>query len=82
MLDNTSQFLEALQILIFCLVCRAVNVPNIKKHSFLKRKLFVSVSSAETTAKTADVPVEGQMAKWNQSLDPLYALLLSLQFHA
>jgi hypothetical protein len=61
--------------LIFCLVLRAVNVPNIKKYHFLKRKLFVTVSNdsnPETTvAKTADVRVEGQMAKWNQSMDLL-----------
>jgi hypothetical protein len=59
--------------LIFCLVLRAVNVPSIKKYPLIKRKLFVTVSNPETTAnlKTADVRVEGQMAKWNQNLDPL-----------
>jgi hypothetical protein len=36
-----------------------------------KRKVFVTVSSPETKAKTANVPVEGQVAKWNQILDPL-----------
>jgi hypothetical protein len=34
-------------------------------------ELFVTVSNAETTAKTADVRVEAQMAKWNQNLDAL-----------
>ena len=58
-------------ILIVSLVLRAVNVPSIKKYRFLKRKLFVTVTNAETTAKTADVPVEGNMAKWNQALDEL-----------
>jgi hypothetical protein len=57
------------------LVLRAENAPSIKKHNFLKRKLFVAVSSGdsspETTAKTADVPVERQMAKWNQNFDAL-----------
>jgi hypothetical protein len=57
--------------LIFCLVLRANNVPSIKKYPFLKRKLLVTVSNPETTAKTADVRVEGQMANWNQNLDPL-----------
>jgi hypothetical protein len=32
---------------------------------------FVTVSDPEITAKTADVPVERQMAKWNQILDAL-----------
>jgi hypothetical protein len=58
-------------IVIFCLVLRADNVPSISKYSFLKRKLFVTVSSPETTAKTADVEVEGQMTEWNQNLDAL-----------
>ena len=57
--------------LIFCLVLRAVNVPSIKKYHFLQRKLFVTVSNPETTAKTADVRVEGHIAKWNQNLDAL-----------
>jgi len=57
--------------LIFCLVHRAHNVPSIKKLLFVKRTLFVTVSNTVTTAKTADVRVEGQMAKWNQSLDAL-----------
>jgi hypothetical protein len=51
------------------------------KYPLLKRKLFVTVSNAGTTAKTADVRVEGQMAKWNQSLDTLWVFRLSLQFH-
>jgi L-rhamnose mutarotase len=59
------------QFLIFSLVLRALNVPNIKKYSLLKRGLFVTVSNAETTTKTTDVRAEGQMAKWNQNLDPL-----------
>jgi hypothetical protein len=68
--------------LILCLVLWAVNVPNIKKFPFLKRNVFVTVSNGETTvAKTADVRVEGQMAKWNQSLDPLYAFPRSPQFY-
>jgi hypothetical protein len=58
-------------VLIFSLVLRAENVPSIKKYHFLKRKLFVAVSSLGTTAKTADVPVERQIAKWNQILDAL-----------
>ena len=57
--------------LIFFLVLRAVNVPTLKKYRFLKRRLFVTVSNPETTAKTTDVPVERQIAKWNQNLDPL-----------
>jgi hypothetical protein len=57
--------------LIISIVLQAVNVPNIKKYCFLKRKVFVIVSNPETTAKTADVPVERQMANWNQTLDPL-----------
>ncbi|KAN0126434.1 hypothetical protein V8E52_000074 [Russula decolorans] len=52
-------------------VLRAVNIPlaSIKKYPLFKRKLFVTVSNPETTAKTADVRVEGQMAKWNQNMD-------------
>jgi|SRR6267154_2214841 len=61
-------------VLIFCLVLRAVNVPNIKKYTLLNRNLFVTVSNAETTAKTADVRVEGHMAKWNQNLDVLWVV--------
>jgi hypothetical protein len=60
--------------LTFSLVLRAENVPTIKKYHLLKRKLFVAVSSdasPETTAKTTDVPVERQTAKWNQILDVL-----------
>ena len=57
--------------LIVCLVLRAVNAPIVKKYRFLDRKLFVTVSNAKTTAKTADVRVEKQIAKWDQSLDPL-----------
>jgi len=61
-----------LWFLIFCLlVLRAVNVPSIKKYSLLKRKPFVAVSNHEIMAKTADVRVEGQMARWNQNLDAL-----------
>jgi hypothetical protein len=58
-------------VLIFFLVLRAVNVSSIKKYFFLKRKLFVTLSNPETTAKTAEVPVERHMANWNQNLDPL-----------
>ena len=57
--------------LISRLVLRADNFPSIKKYPLLKRRLFVAVSDSETTAKTADVRVEGRMAKWNQSLDAL-----------
>ena len=56
--------------LIFYLVHRAVNVPSIKKY-FLKRNLLVAVSNSGTVAKTKDVPVQGQMAEWNQKLDGL-----------
>ena len=58
-------------LLTLCLVLRVDNVPSIKKYRFLKRKLFITVSNPERTAKTKDVPVEGQIAKWNQNLDPL-----------
>ena len=68
--------------LIFSLVLRAVNLPSIKKNIFLERRLFVTVSNAETTAKTTDAPVEGQTANWNQNLDILYAFPLFLQFYA
>ena len=68
-------------VLIFFLVLRAVNVSSIKKYFFLKRKLFVTLSNPETTAKTADVAVERHTANWNQSLDPLQVLPLSLQFY-
>ena len=73
MLINKSQFLatDASSFLIFYLVLWAADVPIIKKHGFFKRKLFVTVSNAETTAQTADVPVERQMAKWDQTLDLL-----------
>ena len=67
------------RILIFSLVLHAVNVPSVKKH-FLKRKLCVAVSDSETTATTKDVPVKGNMANWNQNLDPLWVFPLSLQF--
>ena len=67
---------------IFCLVLRAVNVPSIKKYFFLKSKLFVIVSNPETTAETANVPVKGQIAKWNQILDALYVFPLFLQLYA
>ena len=76
MLINKYQFLDAPIDFNLCLVVRAVNVPSIK-YSFLKRKLYVTVSNADTTAKTADVPVERQMAQWNQNLDPLYVFPLS-----
>jgi hypothetical protein len=66
---------------IFLLVLHAVNVPSIKKYRILKRNIFVTVSDLETTAKTADVPVMGQMANWNQNLGPLYAFHLFLQFY-
>ena len=65
--------------LILCLVLRAVDVPTIKRYAFLKRKLFVTVSNPETTVKTVDVRVEGQMAKWYQNLDLLYVFPLFLQ---
>jgi hypothetical protein len=68
---NKSQFLDASIVFNPCLVLRAVNVPIVKKYRFLKRNLFVTVSNPEKTAKTTDVPVDGQMAKWNQSLDSL-----------
>jgi hypothetical protein len=58
--------------LIFGLVVRAYNVPSIKKNRFLKRKFFVTVSKLGTTARTTDVRVQGQIAKWNQKLDALY----------
>ena len=45
------------------------------------RKVFVSVSNLGTTMKTGDVHVEGQMAKWNQKLDALYAFPLSVEFY-
>ena len=77
---SLSYSLDATIFLIFRLVVRARNVPNIKKNSFFKRKLFVTVSNIKTTAKTAEVRVEGQMAKWNQKLDALYIFPLSLQF--
>ena len=48
---------------------------------FSKRKLYVQVSNPETTVKTADVLVEGHIAKWNQKLDPLYVFPISLQFY-
>jgi hypothetical protein len=70
-LIKKSEFFDAIAFITFCLVHRAVNVPSIKKYSFLKRKLLVTVSNSETTAKTAEVRVEGQMVKWNQKLDLL-----------
>ena len=78
---SLSYSLDATIFLIFRLVVRARNVPNIKKNSFFKRKLFVTVSNIKTTAKTAEVRVEGQMAKWNQKLDALYVFPLCLQFY-
>jgi hypothetical protein len=80
-LINKSQFLDASIVFKLCLVLRAVDVPNIKKYSLLKRNLFVTVSNAQTTAKTADVRVEGQMAEWNQNLDALWVSHISLQFY-
>ncbi len=73
MLMNKSLLLLGASIVItFFLVVRADNVPSIKKYPlFKKRKFFVTVSNPETTAKTADIPVEGQKAKWNQNLDAL-----------
>ena len=56
---------------ILCLVLRAVNVPSIRKYFIKKRMFFVTVYNPETTTKTADVPVERRVAKWNQILDPL-----------
>jgi hypothetical protein len=72
-LINKSLFLDAPIVLTFCSVVRADNVPSMKKNPFLKRQFFVTVSSSEseTTAKTADVHLEGQIAKWNQDLEPL-----------
>ncbi len=67
--------------LISRLVVRAHNVPSIKKNIFSRRKLFVTVSNLGTRAKTTDVQVQGQIAKWNQKLDALYAFPLSLQFY-
>jgi hypothetical protein len=77
-------FVEALLLLVTFLLSansseKYSNVPNIKKYSLLKRKLFATVSNDETTTKTADVRVEGQMAKWNQNLHPLSVFYLSLQ---
>ena len=71
MLIIKSKFLDNLTFSIFCLVLRADNVPSIKKHLFKDRTFFVIVFNPKTTAKTTDVPVERQMAKWNQILDPL-----------
>jgi len=63
------QFVDAFDdVQIFCLVLRAENVPSIKKYGLFKRKVFVTVSNRETTAKTANAWVEGKMAKWNQNL--------------
>ena len=66
--------------LIFRLVVRACNVPSINKNQFLKRKLFVTVSKLGTTAKTTDVHVQGQIAKWNQKLDALYVFPVHFLF--
>jgi len=52
-------------------VLRADNVPSIKKYGFLKRKLFVTASNRETTAKTANVRVEGTTVTWNENLGAL-----------
>ena len=67
-------------ILIFRLVIRAHNAPTIKNMGF-KRKLYVQVSNRETTVKTADVLVEGDIAKWNQKLGTLYVFPVYLQFY-
>ena len=67
--------------LISGLVHRAENVTNIKKCCFLKRKLFVSVSNPETTAKTADAPLEGHVVTWNKDLNPLQVFPLLLHFY-
>ena len=45
-----------------------------KKYRFLKRKVVVTVSNSETTAKAADILAEGHM------LNALYVFHLSLQF--
>ena len=59
------------EVSILCLVHRVVNVPitSIKKYPLVKRKLYITVSNSESTAKTPNVPVEGQIAKWNLNLD-------------
>ena len=67
-------------VLIFCLVLHAVNIPSIKKY-FFKRKLYVSASNPETTAKTKHVQVKGQIANWNENLDLLQVFPLSFQFY-
>ena len=68
---HESQSLDVSIVFKLCLVLRALNVPSIKKYSFLKRKLFVTVSNHGITAKTADVPVKGQTANWNQNVESL-----------
>jgi len=65
------QFPNTWIVFKFYLVLKADHVPSIKKYRFLKRKLFITVSNNETMTKTADVRVEGQMANWNQKLEPL-----------
>jgi hypothetical protein len=62
--------------------CRADNVPSLTKYIFFKRKVFVTISNwtnPETAAKTADVRLEGQMAK-SKSNQNLYVLKLSSLF--
>ena len=72
MFINKFQFFNASIVFnLSFLVLRAVDIPTIKKYRFLNSKVLVIVSSPETTAKTAGVRVEGQMAKWNQKLGPL-----------
>ena len=71
MLIHKSQSLDVSIVFKLCLVLRAINVPSIKKYPFLKRKFFVTVSNHGIMAKTADVPVKGQTANWNQSVEPL-----------
>jgi hypothetical protein len=73
-LFNKSQFLAAsivFNILLGPSRCYN-NVPSsIVKYPLLKRKLFVAAYNAETAAKTADVRLGAQIAKWNQNLDAL-----------
>ena len=71
MLIHKSQSLDFSTVFKLCLVLRALNVPSIKKYFFLKRKLFVTISNHGITAKTAEVPVKGQTANWNQNVESL-----------
>ena len=58
-------------------VLRARNVPHTKTLFGGKREYFVTVAYQATTKKskktkkTKSVQIEGQMAEWNQTLDPL-----------